>query len=347
MPIVVAPLAAIIVALVALILIYAFYQLFHPLLQGLGNEGGTVGGLIARVADRILTSAYQYALAWAKSALHTILGFILAPVFWVERHISMLTQGLNFLTFALSWTDNIFIPNQISAALGVVRGWITQSEQYAAGLVSSLASWTRGQLASLTTYVQSGLAADARYSLALFDTAQKYTAAGLAAESSYVQNALGQLESFTAAGLAQDAAYAEHLFGQSISYTQSLVGSAVGAIDTDLGNITSWVTGQYGTLSLAISLAQARSFALTQSLVGTVEADLGKLKTECTDNLCSGLGDLASLFNALTGDLGLAALFALAGEFAHDPRGAAADVESTLGTVARDAAGAVRTLIGL
>lgn len=347
MPVVLAPLAAIIVGLVALILLYAFYQLFHPLLQGLGSAGGTVGSLIARVADHILTAAYQWAFGWARSAVWQVISFILAPVFWVERHIDAIINTIQMMQFTISWLANQIMPARIAAALNTARGWFNQANTYTQQLVGNLSNWTRAQLASLTSYVTAGLAADARYSLQLFDAAEKYTASSIAAESAYVQGALSNLTAFTVKGLADDATYALHLYGQSISYTQALVGSQISAIDTDLGNITSWVTGEVGTLSSAIALAQTQSFAFTKSLVGTVEADLGRLKTECTDNLCSGLSDLASLFNALSGETGLAALFALAGEFAHDPRAAAADVESTLGTVARDAAGAVRTLIGL
>jgi len=306
-----------------------------------------VGGLIARVADKILTAAYQWAFQWARSAVHQVISFILAPVFWVERHIDAIINTLQMMQFTISWIANQVMPARIASALATARGWVNQSISYTQQLVGNLATWTKGQLAALTSYVTAGLAADARYSLQLFDTAEKYTASAIAAESAYLQGALTQLTAFTVKGLADDATYALHLYGQSLAYTQALVGSQIGAIDIDLGNITHWVQGEVGSLSSAIALAQVQSFAFTRTLVGTVEGELSDLKLNCTDNLCSGLSDLASLFNALTGDLGLAALFALAGEFAHDPRAAAADVESTLGAVARDAAGAVRSLIGL
>lgn len=347
MPVVLAPLAAIAIAIVAILLIYAFYQLFSPLLQGLGQAGGTVGGFIFRLAEHILTLGYQAAMGWAKSALHAVLGFVLSPVFWIERHIAELINTLGSLTAAVHWIESYYVPNALNSLAGTVRGWVTGAETYAASLVSSLASWARAQFAALYQYVAAGLAQDAAYSLSLFDAAEKYIQASITAETAYVQGALSALETYTAAGLAQDAAYAEHLAAAGLAYTQQAVNSAVIAIDTDLTNITSWVTQETGALAASIALAQTQAFAYARSLTAVVEADLGKLKSDCTDNLCSGLGDLATLFNALTGDLGLAALFGLAAEMAHDPKGTATVVESTLGPVARDAAGAVRSLIGL
>jgi hypothetical protein len=146
---------------------------------------------------------------------------------------------------------------------------------------------------------------------------------------------------------AAEARYAQTLYTDAITYTQTLVTQAETTLATDIRGVIDWTGAQVTALDAAIGAMGTRVIALTLDAVQTVESDLEDLKSECTDNLCSGLSDLASLLNALTGDLGLAALFALAGQFAADPRRAAADVHTSLGPVAADAAGVVRTLIGL
>jgi hypothetical protein len=332
-PVALAPLVPIVIALVAVILLYAFYQLFHPILSGLANNVPTVGGLIARALDAAISWAYQTVLGWVRSAIRPIISFILAPVFWVEQHINALTNALNGVMLAQAYGFNILMPRAIGAALNEAHGWVLGAENYTTQAVGQLRGWTAAELSALQRYTEQGLAADASYAASLFHAAEQYTAAGLAAQSSYVQSAISSLENFTEHGLAQGIAYTQQLVGQAEKYTESLVGSAV--------------QGEVGSLATAIATSQAFSIAFARAEVGTVEADLGRLKTECTDNLCSGLGDLASLLNALSGDLGLAGLFALAAEFARDPRGAAADVEGAFGPVARAASDSIRSLINL
>jgi hypothetical protein len=347
MPVVLAPLVPIVIALVAVILLYAFYQLFHPILAGLANNVPTVGGLIARALDAAISWAYQTVLGWVRGAIRPIISFILAPVFWIEQHISEITNTLNAVMLVQAYGFNQLLPRAIGGALNEAHGWVVGAENYTTQAVGQLRTWTAGELTSLQRYTEQGLAADAAYAASLFHAAEQYTQAGLAAQNSYVQSAISGLEAYTQHGLEAGLAYTRQLVGDAENYTRSLVGSAVGAIDTDLGNITRWAQGEFGSLATAIAASQAFSIAFARAAAGTVEADLGRLKTECTDNLCSGLGDLASLFNALTGDLGLAGLFALAGEFARDPKGAAADVEGVFGPVARAASDSIRSLINV
>lgn len=347
MPVALAPLVPIVVALVAVILLYAFYQLFHPILDGLANNVPTVGGLIARALDAALVWAYQTVLGWVRGAIRPIISFILAPVFWVEQHIAEITNTLNALMLAQAYGFHQLLPREIGAALNEAHGWVVGAENYTTQAVGQLRGWTQQELTALQRYTTAGLAADAQYATSLFHAAEQYTAQGLAAESAYVQQAIGSLEAFTEHGLAQGIAYTQQLVGEANKFTESLVGSAVGTIDTDLGNITHWVQGQVGSLATAIAASQAVSIAFAKAEVGTVEADLGRLKAECTDNLCSGLGGLGSLFNALAGGLGIAGLIALAAEFAKDPHGAAATVENVFGATAREAANIMRDAVGV
>lgn len=347
MPLAIAPLAAVVVAIVAVLLLYAFYQLFHPVLEGIANAGGIIGSTLASVIDGILSWAYGYASRWARVAVHDVLGFILAPVFWIEHHIEALTQAINITRFVLNWGLNTLMPMKIGQALALAHTWDVGVEGYAATLVGNLGAWTRGQFASTDAYIAAGLAADARYAAGLFKTAEDYTTAGLAAQSAYIASGLRALESFTAAGLATDASYAEQLFSSAIHYTTTAVGNLSAGIERDLAGITTVIGNAELSLATSIALAQANSIAYTNVRVGELEGELGRLEDDCLKSVCGGLGDLAKLFEGLLGDLGLAGLFALAGEFASDPKGAAGAVNEVFGPIAHEAMSGIRATIGV
>ena len=347
MPLAIAPVAALVVAIVAVLLVYAFYQLFHPILEGLAQAGGIIGSTLANVMDRILTWAYTYAMKWAKTALHDVLGFILAPVFWFEHHIEALAQAINVVRMVLNWGLNTLLPRQISQALALAHSWDTGVENYAATLVGNLGAWTRAEFTSTDAYIASGLAADAQYAAGLFKSAEDYTTAGLAAESAYIASGLKALESFTAAGLAAQGAYTQQLFTGAIHYTTTAVGNLAAGIERDLTGITSLIGNAELSLATSIALAQSNAIAYTDTRVGALEGELGKLEDDCLKSVCGGLGDLAKLFEGLMGDLGLAGLFALAAEFASDPRGAAGAVNDVFGPIAQEAMSGIRSTIGV
>jgi hypothetical protein len=336
MPLVIAPLAAVVVAIVAVLLIYAFYQLFHPLLEGIANAGGIIGSTLASVIDGILSWAYGYAVRWGKVVLHDVLGLILAPVFWIEHHIEALTNAINILRFVVNWSMNSLLPLKIGQALALAHTWDVGVEGYAASLVNNLTNWTRAQFASTDAYIAAGLAADANYAAGLFRSAEAYTTAGLAAESAYMAAGLKALENFTAAGLAADGAYAQSLFTSAINYTTTAVGGLTAGIEKDLSAITAVIGNAELSLATSIALAQSRAIAYTDARVGEVEGELGRWADDCLKSMCGGLGDLAKLFNALNDGFTIAAIIALISEVLADPHGVAAGIKDAVVTPAAD-----------
>lgn len=319
MPLVVAPLAAVILALVALLLIYAFYQIFHPLLQGLGQAGGTVGGFLARAADAVLSDAYSFAMSWAHRAVHDIVGFILAPVYWVEQHIRALTDTLAAVMFVQQWTNSVFVPRQITGALGIANGWVHQAEQLAS----------------------SEFAAADSYALTLYHDAIDFTSAGLARVTGYAQTLYQDSVGFTEAQIAATDRYALSLYHDAVTFTQSAVAGAEAYTTASLTGVENWVTGQVTALDRYIATVLPAAYAYTNTAVATVEADLTRLKVDCTDNLCTNLGSLANLFNALSGAVSATLFIEMIGEVMRDPHGAAAALDRAVGAPARAVAGTV------
>lgn len=347
MPLAVAALPAIIIALVGMILLWGLALLLKSVLQSLANHVPVIGGPLSDAIGAIIDQAITLGTSAARAVIGDAVGFILAPVYWVERHITSVINFFSSLVSSIAYITKTLIPDEVSALeadiLAAYHNAITYTQSVAHLIYAALAH----DVAVLEGQITAAEIAIEHYAQALVAAAEAYTTAAITAETRFVQATAGALETEIAQVATTEARYAQALYTDAITYTQTLVTTAETALATDITHVIDWTQTEVTALDAAIAAMGTRVIALTLDAVGTVEADLSDLKTECTDNLCSGLSDLASLLNALTGDLGLAALFALAAEFAIDPRRAAAEVHGTLGPIATDAAGAVRTLIGL
>jgi len=347
MPLAVAALPVIIVAIVAMIVLWGLALLFKSLLQSMANHIPVIGGPIARSIGALIDTAVTLGADAARAVVADAVGFILAPVYWIERHITSVINFFTNLVDAIRYITGTLIPGEVAALEKQITTAYNDAVHYAQALGNAILVDLAHDVAALQQEITAAETALEHYAQALVASAEAYTAAAIAAETSFVQATAAGLQSEITQVAAAEASYAQTLYTDATGYAQSLVTQAETTLAADLTDVIDYVNAADVTLAAAITAMGTQVIALTLDAVATVESDLSDLKTECTDNLCSGLSDLASLFNDLQGDLGLAALFVLAAEFASDPRKAAADVQSTLGTVAQDAAGAVRDLIGL
>lgn len=347
MPIIVAALPEIVIALAALLLVMAFYFLFRPILVGMSRHIPIIGGPLSAAIDTILTDSYQAAMMWSSAAVRGIEGFVLSPVYWFEHIVADFLDMLYGLGQAIYFVVIHTIPNAINAALGLVRSEIDNAIVY---LESMFMAWIASVQAEIVG-VEHALAADIssveQFSVTLFNDAEHYTTEAITAETQLI----GQVESALTTEIGQ-------VYNAAISFTETAVTdltSYIGQVETALSTeiaagltgIESWAGSEIQTLIGYIDAVQTQTIALTLGAVAVVEEDLGKLESECTDNLCSGLTDLANILNGLAGDLGLAALFALGAEFASDPVGTAHAVDDALTPIVAGASSAVRALIGI
>lgn len=347
MPLAVAALPVIVVAIVAMIVLWGLALLLKSVFQSLANHVPVIGGSISRSIGALIDTAVTLGADAARAVVADAVGFILAPVYWVERHI---TSTINFfinLVDAIKYITGTLIPGEVAALEKAITVAYQDAVGYARQLGDAILTDLAHDVAALQTEITAAEIAVEHYAQALFTAAEAYTAAAITAETRYVQSVAASLEAEIARVAVADAQYAQALYTDAVGYAQSLVTAAETTLAGGITDVIDYTNAQVTALDTAIAAMGTQVIALTLDAVATVETDLADLKSECTDNLCSGLSDLASLFNDLQGDLGLAALFVLAAEFAADPRKAAADVQSTLGTVANGAAGAVRDLIGL
>lgn len=347
MPLAVAALPVIIVAIVAMIILWGLAMLLRATFQSLANHVPVIGGTISRSIGAMIDNAIQLGSIAARAVVADAVGFILSPVYWIERHIVTVINFLTSLVDAIRYITTRLIPDEVAALETDIAATYHDATAYARALAQQIETTLAADVAQLAGQIAAAESALAAYAQALTAGAEAYTAAAIDAETHFVLGTAASLAAEITQAAGAESAYARALYTDAITYTQTLVTTAEAGLAADISGTLEWTRTQVTALDAAIAAMGAGVIALTADAVATIESDIDSLKTECTDNLCSGLSDLATLFNGLQGELGLAALFALAAEFAADPHRAAADVRATLGPLAADAAGAVRTLIGL
>lgn len=322
MPIVAVGAAAL--AIVLLLILLAGERMYITPFQGIGNAGGTVGGLILKWFASGISWAINAATDEIKAGIRGVEGIMLWPAYWAAAHTEALTQAIHrgYLVSRRILVEGI--PGAMSMVLGTARTWLIQAEQAIGARIDSVVSWASSQFTAVYRYVNTEI------SLA----------------EGYTQHLVAQAEAYAAAGIAADAKYAEGLFSSAIGYTDAQVKALDGWVTGEIGNVTAWTGSQITALQKYIAATQGQTIAWTQALVGAVAVDLANLKFECTDNLCSNLGNSANWLKGLSSGVGIAGLFALVGAAAADPEGTADLLDSVLGPISHGAAQAFVDLVG-
>ena len=346
MPIV-APFGALITALAAALITYAIYTLFRPLLTSLAANIPVIGGTLAQVIDGVIGWAWFWAKAGAETALSDLVGLVATPLHWVATLLDNLAGGLSDTYTVLSYFRYSVFPRLISGALQTVSGWITGVQHFATTLYNQAITYTDASVGALRNWTLSEVIALSRYAATLYNQSIAFTSVGLNGLSRYATDLYHQAITFAAAGDTALQHYATTLYNQAINYTGVQVTDLENWTKASLASLQSWTGTQVISLEHQIALAQSQAFAFARSEAGTVEADLTKLKTECTDNLCTNLSPLASLFSALTSLIDDAAIVAMALEFAHDPARAAHDMQAEFGGFVDDAINGLRDAVGV
>lgn len=347
MPLVLVGLADLIPALMALVILFAFAVLFRPLLTGMASRIPLLGSAIANAIDGIISDSVAAGKAFASAAVSGVLGLVLAPVYWFEHIIAEIMNGIDSVWQLASWIATTLISQAVSIAVIEARVLIADAVASLENLINQVYQVIQVEISNVERALLADIAAAEAYSTELFQAAERFTEQEITSVVAYVGEVESALASDITAGLAAETAFVESEVAGAISYTEAVAASLGSAITADVTALQGWVTAELGSLTAYIEAVQAASAAYTAASVGVVEADLVKLETECTDNLCSGLSDLASFFNDLQGAFGIAGLIALAAEAARDPKGTAVLVNDTFGPLARAAGDQVRSAVGL
>lgn len=345
MPIVLAALPEIILALTLLLILYAARSLFGGVLSSMASRIPLLGRVLATAIDAIISDAVNIAAAAAVVLIDKLEGIILAPVYWVEHILADIWDSIDALRQVVAYVVGSVIPLAISTALTEAVVLIDRAVSIVDLTITTDVLALQSEITQAYT-AMAALAANLEgYALALVASAEAYTTAAVTAETAYIETGLASLETQIQAVAAAEAAYVETAVGDAIAYTQAAVIGLEGTIAADTSAITAWVLGQVTSLTAAIDAVQTTSLAFALGAVAAVEADLGKLKAECTDNLCSGAGELASLLNGLVEQGFIAALLGYAAWGISDPVGCGNDTAKILTPIATGAKDTVDAVI--
>lgn len=337
----------IVLALAAVLLLWAAYELLRPPLVSLAARVPLIGGQLSGVIDAVITDSYFWAVANLKATCHFLVGLIMTPVHWVANLIDGFLQLIQDLQAAVSYLRYVVIPHTVASLWASVQSLGGQIQHYAYSLYQSAISYTQFAVGALQQYVVAGLQQVDQYAYALYQDSVTFTSTEVGVAEHYAADLAAAGQAYTTAAVGTAEQYAGALFGQAISYVGVQVTDLEQWTTATLAQDMAWVDGRITALDQYIAANLTQVYAYIGTAVGVVEADLGNLKTGCTDNLCGGLGDLATLANLLDSGGILAAILALATAAATDAKGtgdALADVAVPVATGFKDAIDALLSL---
>lgn len=346
MPVVLAALPEVIIGLVLILILWGARALFGGMISSFASRIPFLGSVIATMADAVIRDSIATAQVLAQDAIAKAEGLIIGPIFWFEHLVSALWDTLDALRAMVAYVAQVMIQQGVNIAVTEARALIARSESAIETTLNADVAMLQGEINrvySVIATVEHDLEA---YALALFQTAEAYTTAAIDAETAYVTAGLHAVESEITAAISAETAYVTASVDASIAYTQAAVASLEGTITADTSAITAWVIEQVGSLANAIDLVQSITVAFALTAAKAVEADLNTLKEDCTDNLCSGTGSLASLLNQMFDTAALAAMVAYAAWMGTDPQGAGHATADVLEPIAGGAVDAAHAALG-
>lgn len=339
MPVVLASLPELVIAIIITLLIWAARPLFGPMLSSFASRIPLLGSVLASAIESITADVVSAGIAEADSMANGLLGLVLAPIYWLEH---LIADGLDILDAArqvIAYVATVMIPQAVQLAWMQAQVLVARAESALESLISAEVRIIQGEFAQVYATITAVEHALVAYVQAEITAVEREITAAISAETAFVEASIHAVETELATALATETAFVESEFKAAIAYTTSVAASLTADIDYETSAITSWVTSQLVSLTGAIDMVQAATLAIALSAAKAVETDLGNLKSECTDNLCSGLGGAASLVNGLLEQGFVAALLGYAAWGASDPRGcgnATADVLVPIASAAKD-----------
>ena len=337
MPVVAAALPEFLIALVVVLIIWAARALFGAMLSSMASRVPLLGRVLGSVVTSIVDDAAAAAVRDSESTVSSILGFILGPIYWVEHILADIWNTFDVVQQVIHYVTTRLIPLAVDLAIAEARTLADRALATAETLINQLYSTVQREFAAVYSTIDTVEHDLENYVAAEFAAAEAFTVREINAETAYVNAVASALSTEITTSIKAETAFVESEFSAAVAYTDAVAHAIDTTITTDTSAITAWVTEQVVSLSSAIELVQATTVAFAATAAAAVEADLGNLKRECTDNLCSGTGELASLLNGLAQAGWISMLLGYAAWGASDPRGCGNATATVLGPIASGA----------
>jgi hypothetical protein len=345
-PVELALLPELMVSIALLLLLWAARALFGGMLSSMASRIPLLGRVLESAVAAIIADVVTAGESLARTAIDKAEGLILGPVFWIEHILADIWDTFDILRQVIAYVATTLLQLAVNLAVQEARVLIAAALATAENLISQVNSIIQGEFRVVYATIDQVEQVLEAYIQAEITAAEAYTTRAIDAETAYVTQVEQALSNEITSAITAETAFVQAEFASATAYTIAVAGAIDTTITTDVSAITAWVIDQVTSLSAAIDLVQTATVTLTLAQVQAVEADLGKLKADCTDNLCSGTGPLATLLNSLASAGWISVMLAYAAWGAADPRGCGNATAEVLGPIATGAKDLVTSAAG-
>ena len=343
----VAALDEIAIAIACLILAWAIYTLFRPLLLGALAQIPGIGSLVARTTDALLFGIWRSATPIVEAGIRPLTVLLDRSWFAVFHFRTWSLFAHDGAMFALYRLRDVTIPAARDVAIAFAQARWADGVIYTQTLYWQAINYATAQGQAAIAFAQARWADGVVYTQTLYWQSINFAVGVEQRAADFARILQGQAIQHTDAAVANAEDYARALADDGIHFTQQAVGVAedfarqIGADAEGYARALNDLTQGY-----ARDLVGAEAAAAAVAIAGVATAVRAIEDSPC-QKFCNPLGDLGNLLQQVE-DLGLAALMlALAAEMAHDPRGTARAIDGLVGDEVRGIIGTLRQESGL
>lgn len=367
--IVIAPLAAIVIALVALLLFYALHQLFQTLAQGIPSWHIPLLGNIRSFFVDAETAAYNYVVTGLISTLSELWKLITAPVTVLTHLWDQAESTMDSAYNTVHWIIENYVPAKLAVLSGDLEKLINEARAYALSEVQSLYNTLHleetqlydaavSQIDNLYNVlhaeVDNALSTAESAADHIYNVVEGDITAARAYADSLVTSLDDSLRTLVARGIAEAESTAAALVGAAITDIDNEARTAIAAVWPDVQAGVEGVIKVAGggftdvtDLLKGIDLTDVVGLAGAGAIALTGVSALLHLAEDCTIPNCQNLSGFGRDLQGLLGLFGDGALLAFLSAAATDPTGTAQAVTATVGGAYSDVASGFESLVGI
>src|SRR5487761_682128 len=153
MVVVLAALPEMIIALVVVLIIWAARQLFGDMLSSMASRVPLLGRVLGSEVTSIVDDAAAAAVRASESTVSSILGFILAPIYWVDHILADIWNTFDVVQQVIHYVTPTLIPAAFASAVAEARTLADRALATAETLINQLYSTVQREFAAVYTTI--------------------------------------------------------------------------------------------------------------------------------------------------------------------------------------------------
>lgn len=367
--IVIAPLAAIVIALLALLLFYALHQLLQTFANGIPSYKFPFVGSLRTAFLNAENTIYTYVVNALVSTLTDLWKLIQAPITVLTHLFDQAEATMDSIYNSAHWIINNYVPAKLAVLSGDLEKLINDARAYALSEVQQL--YNTLHLEETNLYDSAVSQIDHLYNVLHAEVATALATAESAADHIYnvlegdimsirgyadslISSLDNSLRALIADGIREAETTAQTLIGAAITDIDHDAAAAVEAVWPDVkAGVDGVIDVAAGGFTDATDLLKGLDLSKAAGLVGAGAAALVgvsallHLAEDCTIPNCKNLSGFGRDLQALLGLVSDGALIAFLADAASNPAGTAEAISSTIGGAYSDVARGLESLIGI